>query len=304
MSLLAVYLSDVHGLGDGFDPSLYCHQKNFWKASAKRAVAAARAENASAAVEALRRIVRSPARAVEGFHLVFDAPTLFRDHFECWLTPPLDAWFPFDEVANGRDPKKSYAASRRGRWIPCGRRGTDLEVAIHLRAGDWTTNSAFLRLANALRILQVGLAADAEDGLHVLVVTDASPEGLASQLRKVTGIDLQLYDRRSDGVSTFIPATTVARNNVSFDILSGGHPLVPIHCLATADLILGSCDASKDPHDHEYRCSSFLKLAIHLASGVFVEVPTESLDDRDARDYLARLPSVATLRKTPGTPPP
>ncbi|KAH8072024.1 hypothetical protein JL721_3932 [Aureococcus anophagefferens] len=97
----AAYLRDVDGLGDGFAPSLYCHERDWLHAHGNPS------QDEIAA--------RWPA-----------GDALFRGHFECFLTPPLDEWFGFDAFPPATDAarKRRAAAEAHGRrprrLVDCG----------------------------------------------------------------------------------------------------------------------------------------------------------------------------------------
>ncbi|KAK7253844.1 hypothetical protein SO694_00002768 [Aureococcus anophagefferens] len=106
----------VGGLGDGFDPSLYCHERDHRPRS-------------------------------EHFASLYPTgAALFRDHFECYLAPPLDAWFGFDALPpagagawdRGDAVAETYAApsaARRPRRVRRAAPGA-VRLVIHLRLGD------------------------------------------------------------------------------------------------------------------------------------------------------------------------
>ncbi|EGB01815.1 hypothetical protein AURANDRAFT_69468, partial [Aureococcus anophagefferens] len=130
-SVFGVYLRDVAGLGDGFAPglgdgfapSLYCHQ-------------------------------RGTARYATG-------DDLFRNHFECYASPPFDAWFGFDALPPAGDAAwdrravaETYASLDRGAFAgACGAAAGDVRLVIHARLGDLLATAGRTegkRLRNAL----------------------------------------------------------------------------------------------------------------------------------------------------------
>ena len=78
VSKTAAYLDRVEGLGSGFAPSLYCHEK-----------------------VAYRLVLNASDPSLLDFTRVFPTgASLFDDLYECYLVPPLDEWF--DLGAYGR----------------------------------------------------------------------------------------------------------------------------------------------------------------------------------------------------------
>ncbi|KAK7239559.1 hypothetical protein SO694_00028040 [Aureococcus anophagefferens] len=85
ISEAAVFLRDVDGLGDGFAPSLYCHERDWLHAGKQRVTGE---EIAGVQIAARWRT----------------GDAVFRDHFECFVAPPLDEWFGFDALPPADDP--------------------------------------------------------------------------------------------------------------------------------------------------------------------------------------------------------
>ncbi|KAH8064167.1 hypothetical protein JL720_12965 [Aureococcus anophagefferens] len=86
----------------------------------------------------------SGCRPADEFRAFFTArypagAALFRDHFECFATPPLDAWFGFDALPAADDPAwegravaETYASLDRGAFAGgCGAAAGDARLAIH-----------------------------------------------------------------------------------------------------------------------------------------------------------------------------
>ncbi|KAK7253681.1 hypothetical protein SO694_00002228 [Aureococcus anophagefferens] len=139
------YLRDVDGLGDGFAPSLYCHQRdwlnaNKWVPSSCERIRGEQncaAKTTCAWKEKTNECVGKSQCTECRRWSTGDA--LFRDHFECFLAPPLDEWFGFDALppAGGRRAvAKAYAAVDRDALVDCGAADGELRVVVHVRLGD------------------------------------------------------------------------------------------------------------------------------------------------------------------------
>ena len=107
----------------------------------------------------------------------------------------------------------------------------------------------------------------------------------------------------SDGVSRLQSATT--RDGLVFDVLSQGNPLVALHCVASADVVLTplsckdrsvcstfTCPPSGDarrPLNESLRCSNFVSLALALSRRASVGVPSGwKLTDRELEHYASK----------------
>ncbi|KAH8070495.1 hypothetical protein JL721_4886 [Aureococcus anophagefferens] len=173
-SVGGVYLRDVAGLGDGFAPSLYCHER----AHVKRAFDARK---------------NSGCRPADEFRAFFTArypagAALFRDHFECFATPPFDAWFGFDALPAADDPAwegravaETYASLDRGAFAGgCGAAAGAARLAIHARLGDLLATAGPAEGRRLRRALVVAAALAAAPGsVHVLVLSDSPAAAVA-----------------------------------------------------------------------------------------------------------------------------
>ena len=303
-SVGGVYLRDVAGLGDGFAPSLYCHER----AHVKRAFDARK---------------NSGCRPADEFRKFFTArypagAALFRDHFECFATPPFDAWFGFDALPAADDPAwegravaETYASLDRGAFAGgCGAAAGDVRLVIHARLGDLLATAGRTegkRLRNAL-VIAGKLVERRRDRVHVLVLSDSPAAAVAGLLEG--DVRVELGDARSDGVSQLVDGRTVGLGAGDFDVtLKGeGHPLVALHCMATADVLLGpetpKCGDPWVPRARRLgaarwaaqsgatgvRCSNMVRFARNLnARGAFRGVPVAPLNATAVDAGLAAL---------------
>ncbi|KAH8094043.1 hypothetical protein JL720_4030 [Aureococcus anophagefferens] len=144
------YLRDVDGLGDGFAPSLYCHERDWLNADrsvtsgCKRRSSLHHKQNCKAKTTCSWKEKTNECR--EKSDSKSGWPTgdaLFRDHFECFLAPPFDEWFGFDALPPADDPAwgrravaETYAAVDRDAFVDCGAADGELRVVVHVRLGD------------------------------------------------------------------------------------------------------------------------------------------------------------------------
>ena len=312
ISEAAVFLRDVDGLGDGFAPSLYCHERDWLHAGKKRVTG-----EEIAGVQIADRWRTGDA--------------VFRDRFECFLTPPLDEWFGFDALPPADDPAwerravgETYAAVDRDAFVDCGAADGELRVVVHVRLGDLihadlvpnvsATDERPIRvegahLRNALRVV-AGLRARLPGRrVRALILSDSPPETVA---RTLEGLDvgIRVGGARRDGASHLVDGRTAGLED-DFDVSfhGAGHPLVALHCMAAADLLLGpercgdpwpktkkktSHPKKKKKRGHRRlgrlvtgsgpsatlkRCSSMVKFARELSlRGVYRGLPVEPLD--------------------------
>ena len=148
------------------------------------------------------------------------------------------------------------------------------EVALHLRLGDLLANRAgamsnqnftsraqqeLVNFREALHVL-AKVRQDVNDlvsktvpapsplpprslnpHVHVLVMSDSSPAVIAKQLRH-HGITIAVVEEWNDGVSDLTTCTLDAdgiRTPITVDFLTAGNPLAALHCLSSADLLIG-----------------------------------------------------------------
>ena len=297
ISEAAVFLRDVDGLGDGFAPSLYCHERDWLHAGKKRVTG-----EEIAGVQIADRWRTGDA--------------VFRDRFECFLTPPLDEWFGFDALPPADDPAwerravgETYAAVDRDAFVDCGAADGELRIVVHVRLGDLihadlvpnvsATDERPMRvegahLRNALRVV-AGLRARLPGRrVRALILSDSPPETVA---RTLEGLDvgIRVGGARRDGASHLVDGRTAGLED-DFDVSfhGAGHPLVALHCMAAADLLLGpeKCGRPWAPRrilstaaNHAEktvspeRCSNMVNFACDLsAQGACRGLPVEPLD--------------------------
>ena len=243
ISEAAVFLRDVDGLGDGFAPSLYCHERDWLHAGKKRVTG-----EEIAGVQIADRWRTGDA--------------VFRDRFECFLTPPLDEWFGFDALPPADDPgwgrraaAKAYAAVDRDALVDCGAADGELRVVVHVRLGDLihpdlsvnasatAVTSISMRsqggqLQNALRVVAGLRARLSGRRVHTLILSDSPPETVAATLEGLD-VGISVGGARRDGASHFVDGRTAGLED-DFDVSfhGAGHPFVALHCMAAADLLL------------------------------------------------------------------
>ena len=243
ISEAAVFLRDVDGLGDGFAPSLYCHERDWLHAGKKRVTG-----------EEIAGVQIAAARWRTG-----DA--VFRDHFECFVAPPLDEWFGFDALPPADDPAwgrrtvaETYAAVDRDAFVDCGAADGELRVVVHVRLGDLIHPDLSVNasaevtllemrvegghLRNALRVVAELRARLPERRVHALILSDSPPETVATTLEGLD-VGIRVGGARRDGASHLVDGRTVGLET-DFDVSfhGAGHPLVALHCMAAADLLL------------------------------------------------------------------
>ena len=338
VSAMGAYLRDVDGLYDGFAPSLYCHERDWLDAD--RAVTSickqingeqeCTANTRCAWKEKTNECVGKPRCKLCRW------PTgnaVFRDHFECFVAPPFDEWFGFDALPPADDPgwgrraaAKAYAAVDRDALVDCGAADGELRVVVHVRLGDLihpdlsvnasatAVTSISMRsqggqLQNALRVV-AGLRARLPGRrVHTLILSDSPPETVAATLEGLD-VGISVGGARRDGASHLVDGRTAGLEN-GFDVSfhGAGNPLVALHCMAAADLLLGpercgdpwpktkkktSHPKKKKKRGHRRlgrlvtgsgpsatlkRCSSMVKFARELSlRGVYRGLPVEPLD--------------------------
>ena len=230
------YFVGVGGLGDGFDPSLYCHERDHVKQALDPKRPSKRCEPAAAFREHFASLYPTGA-------------ALFRDHFECYLAPPLDAWFGFDALPpagagawdRGDAVAETYAALGRGAVAgACGAGPGAVRLVIHLRLGDilhLAGRAEGARLRNAL-VAAAALVAALPGPAHVAVLSDSPPATVAGLLDG--DVTVRVGDARSDGVSRLVSGRTagLGARDLDVDFHGAGNPLVALHCMAAADLLL------------------------------------------------------------------
>ncbi|KAH8053082.1 hypothetical protein JL722_9748 [Aureococcus anophagefferens] len=270
-SVSAIYLRDVAGLGDGFAPALYCHETDAWLKPFNH-LKKKFDKDYGKARKALRRYFYDAYPSGDDF---------LRGHFECFLAPPLDEWFGFDALPPEDDPAwerravaETYAALGREAFAG----GADRVEGEHLR--------------NALRIVAALRA-------RLPAASPLRPERLPPETVAATldGLDvgIRVGRKRRDGASRLVDGRTAGLEH-DFDVSfhGAGNPLVTLHCMATADLLLGP-EKCGDPWvpsaSHEKvnnfrvsslggeRCSHLLSFGRELsARGLFRGLPREPLD--------------------------
>ncbi|KAH8051443.1 hypothetical protein JL720_15157 [Aureococcus anophagefferens] len=208
-----------------------------------------------------------------------------RGHFECFLAPPLDEWFGFDALPPEDDPAwerravaETYAALGREAFAG----GETAPTAS--RASTCGTRSASSRRCER----------GSRPRRRALVLSDFAAETVAATL---DGLDvgIRVGRKRRDGASRLVDGRTAGLEH-DFDVSfhGAGNPLVTLHCMATADLLLGP-EKCGDPWvpsaSHEKvnnfrvsslggeRCSHLLSFGRELsARGLFRGLPREPLD--------------------------
>ena len=264
-----VYLRDVDGLGDGFAPSLYCHERDWLRAdravtsNCKRIHGKQRCTaETTCSWEEKKNACRVKPQCKTCRWPTGDA--LFRDHFECFLAPPFDEWFGFDALpltdalprGERRAAAEAYAVVDRDALVDCGAADGELRVVVHTRLGDLihpdlsvnasatALTSISMRsqgghLRNALRVVAELRARLPGRRVHALILSDSPPETVAATLE---GLDVGIHvgGARRDGASPLVDGRTVGLEN-DFDVSfhGAGNPLVALHCMAAADLLLG-----------------------------------------------------------------
>ena len=261
-----VYLRGVDGLGDGFAPSLYCHERDWLNAHLFATSNCKRSHskqdctaNATCAWhEKKERCMENSKPKKLGREVLRVYPTgdaLFRDHFECFVAPPFDEWFGFDALPPADDPARgrravaeAYAAVDRDAWVDCGAADGELRVVVHARLGDLihtpggvalrASTAAGARLRNALRVVAELRARLPERRVHALILSDSPPETVAATLEGLD-VGIRVGGARRDGASHLVDGRTVGLEN-DFDVSfhGAGHPFVALHCMAAADLLL------------------------------------------------------------------
>jgi hypothetical protein len=162
----------------------------------------------------------------------------------------------------------------------------------------------------------------------VLVLSDSPAAAVAGLLEG--DVRVELGDARSDGASHLVDGRTVGlENDVEVTFLGAGNPLVAIHCMATADVLLGpeACGEPWAPRRRlgrkrwkgasaklaqnradfagvsDERCSSVVAFARQLAArdAAFRGLPAAPLNatsvDAGLDAFLARGPPGAPLRR-------
>ena len=146
-----------------------------------------------------------------------DLESLFRDHYECFLVPPLDEWFGFGDLvrtyadagAKIGSPREAvaahYAAIDHGRFS-CGRQGAGplaIHAALHVRLGDTVEMNMTRGLAlitwNSIRVAHALQRIMPNRDVRLLILTDSPPEKLQDYFEtKASGIDvvIERFDER------------------------------------------------------------------------------------------------------------
>jgi hypothetical protein len=317
VALSAVYLRDVEGLGNGFAPSLYCHTTKFLTTDLNLSAAVLNGTGhvaLSAAAEAKefyarsRKLVNDHEKIVARLVAKYETGSkLFRDFYECYLVPPLDDWFGFNALPRTtltpqRVIAETYAATNRSAFVgSCGTADPSfLRVAIHVRLGD-VLSMDYVR-AQAAAILETSLRLLAHlqvtRNIHVIVVSDSPPRVITSILK---GVDIVVGQSWSDGVSHFVDGRTTQLEPGDLDLtfLGDGNPLVALHCIASADLVLGPVVCKDGAQFDGGRCSNFIKFARALSTaGVFHGVPTTAMNaSKMKREAL----EISTMLRRPST---
>ncbi|KAH8050326.1 hypothetical protein JL721_11410 [Aureococcus anophagefferens] len=272
------YLRDVDGLGDGFAPSLYCHQRdwlnaNKWVPSSCERIRGEQncaAKTTCAWKEKTNECVGKSQCTECRRWSTGDA--LFRDHFECFLAPPLDEWFGFDALPPADDPAwgrravaETYAAVDRDAFVDCGAADGELRVVVHVRLGDLIhpdlsanasaevtlieMRSEGGHLRNALRVVAALRARLPGRRVHTLILSDSPPETVAATLE---GLDVGIHvgGARRDGASHLVDGRTVGLENdfdinqatqLAFDVATKGKRL---------DKLFSSSPVHNPPHVH------------------------------------------------------
>ena len=322
-----VYLRGVDGLGDGFAPSLYCHERDWLNAHLFATSNCRRRHskqdctaNATCSWhEEKERCMEGKKKQKLGREVLRVYPTgdaLFRDHFECFVAPPFDEWFGFDALPPADDPAwerravaETYAAVDRDAFVDCGAADGELRVVVHVRLGDLihpdlsvnasatAVTSISMRsqggqLQNALRVVAGLRARLPERRVRALILSDSPAETVAATLEGLD-VGIRVGGARRDGASHLVDGRTVGLEN-DFDVSfhGAGHPLVALHCMAAADLLLGpeKCGrpwaprrilsmAANHAENNPGRCSNMVNFACDLsAQGACRGLPVEPLD--------------------------
>ena len=204
---------------------------------------------------------------------------------------------------------ETYAAVDRDAFVDCGAADGELRIVVHVRLGDLihadlvpnvsATDERPMRvegahLRNALRVV-AGLRARLPGRrVRALILSDSPPETVA---RTLEGLDvgIRVGGARRDGASHLVDGRTAGLED-DFDVSfhGAGHPLVALHCMAAADLLLGpeKCGRPWAPrrilstaakHAEKTvspeRCSNMVNFACDLsAQGACRGLPVEPLD--------------------------
>ena len=149
-------------------------------------------------------------------------------------------------------------------------------------------------LRNALRVVAELRARLPGRRIHALILSDSPPETVAATLEGLD-VGIRVGRKRRDGASRLVDGRTAGLEH-DFDVSfhGAGNPLVSLHCMASADLLLGP-EKCGDPWvpsaSHEKvnnfrvsslggeRCSHLLSFGRELsARGLFRGLPREPLD--------------------------
>ncbi|KAH8055693.1 sulfotransferase family [Aureococcus anophagefferens] len=171
------YLRDVDGLGDGFAPSLYCHERDWLHAHGNPSQddRAARVATLFAATSS----ASSRRRSTSG-----SASTRSRRR----PTP-----------RGRRAVAKAYAAVDRDALVDCGAADGELRVVVHVRLGD-------------LIHPNLSVNASAERAASALILSDSPPETVAATLE---GLDVRIHvgGARRDDASRLVDGRTAGLEN-------------------------------------------------------------------------------------------
>mmetsp|Transcript_31739 Transcript_31739/g.103154 ORF Transcript_31739/g.103154 Transcript_31739/m.103154 type:complete len:444 (-) Transcript_31739:52-1383(-) len=261
------YLRDVDGLYDGFAPSLYCHERD-WLGADRTVTSPCKRIHGKQDCTANTRCSwqeKTNACREKSQCKLCRWPTgdaVFRDHFECFVAPPFDEWFGFDALPPADDPAwgrravaETYAAVDRDALVDCGAADGELRVVVHVRLGDLIhpdlsanasaevtlieMRSEGGHLRNALRVVAELRARLPGRRVHALILSDSPPETVAATLEGLD-VGIRVGGARRDGASHLVDGRTVGLEN-DFDVSfhGAGNPLVALHCMAAAGLLLG-----------------------------------------------------------------
>ena len=147
-------------------------------------------------------------------------------------------------------------------------------------------------LRNALRVVAGLRARLPERRVHALILSDSPPETVATTLEGLD-VGIRVGGARRDGASHLVDGRT-AGLEIAFDVSfhGAGNPLVALHCMAAADLLLWpeTCGNPWAPRrilamraDHAAknpgRCSNMVQFACALsARGACRGLPATPLD--------------------------
>ena len=273
----SIYFRNVAGLAHDYNASIYCH--------------------------------RGPTNW--SLHVEKGEGQLAHD-FRCLRMPPLEEWFNFFipdvRVVPAPTVADMYAEAgdRHDMGISCGHtRGVnpmELSIALHFRLGDLVgkpcsraarcdstvqnpmVGGAHFVIKNALQILSQLTVVQTRHKLHVTVISD-SPLDVINSILKPLGIGMRQITVIRQGIVDIVIAITEGLSPVELKlhVISGGNPLVGLHCLGTAQVVLGVFDASRGHSYGSTRSSNFMLLAKMLSKGAFFSIPSDPALGSDPR---------------------